>query len=138
MTITALQRRAREARGWLLDACFPLWSEVGVKKQLFAERLDLSHKPVDTELTRVRVQARQTYLFSLAEQMDWNPQRARDLVELGVSVLSGPALRSDGLVGKILAFDTAALTDKTADLYDTAFVLFALCLLYTSPSPRDA
>ena len=126
MTVTALQRRAREARYWLMDACFPLWSEMGVKKQLFAERLDLSHKPVDTDLTRVRVQARQTYLFSLAERMDWQPRRARDLIELGVEALSGPCRRSDGLIGKMLSSDTAALTDDTADLYDTAFALFAL------------
>ena len=126
MTVTALQRRAREARYWLMDACFPLWGEVGVKKQLFAERLDLSHKSIDTELTRVRVQARQTYLFSLAARMDWQPQRAQDLVELGVEALSGPARREDGLVGKLLSSDTAQLADDTADLYDIAFTLFSL------------
>ena len=109
-----------------MDACFPLWSEVGVKKQLFAERLDLSHKPIDTDLTRVRVQARQIYLFSLAARMEWQPQRARDLVELGVEVLTGPARRDDGLVGKLLSSDTAELVDDTADLYDAAFALFAL------------
>ncbi len=126
MTVSALQRRAREARSWLLDACFPLWSEVGVEKQLFAERLDLSHKSIDTDLTRVRVQARQTYVFALAKRMDWQPRRARDLVELGVKALSGPARRGDGLIGKTLSSDTAELIDDTADLYDTAFTLFAL------------
>ena len=126
MTVAALQRRAREARYWLMDACFPLWSEMGVKKQLFAECLDLSHKSIDTELTRVRVQARQTYLFALAGRMDWQPQRARDLVELGVAAVSGPARRDDGLVGKLLSTETAELADDTADLYDLAFVLFAL------------
>lgn len=126
MAVTALQRRAREARYWLMEACFPLWSEAGVNKQLFVECLDLSHKPVDTELTRVRVQARQTYLFSLAKRMDWNPARADQLIDMGVSALSGSALRPDGLVGKLLSFETGNLTDDTADLYDLAFVLFAL------------
>lgn len=126
MAVTALQRRAREARFWLMEACFPLWSEAGVKKQLFVERLDLSHKAVDSSLTRVRVQARQTYLFSLAKRMDWNPQRADQLIELGVNALSGPARREDGLIGKLLSSDTTELRDDTADLYDLAFTLFAL------------
>ena len=126
MAVAALQRRAREARFWLMDACFPLWSEVGVGKQFFLERLDLSHKPVDSELTRVRVQARQIYLFALAARMGWKPNRAADLVALGVAALSGPCRREDGLVGKLLSTETGALQDETPDLYDTAFALFAL------------
>ena len=126
MAVSALQRRAREARFWLMDACFPLWSEAGVNKQLFLERLDLFHKPVDSDLTRVRVQARQTYIFALAKRMNWNPERAQQLIDLGVNVLSSAARREDGLVGKLLASDTAELMDNTAVLYDLAFTLFAL------------
>ena len=44
MAIAALQRRAKEARSWLMDACFPLWSEVGVGDGFFLEQLDLNHK----------------------------------------------------------------------------------------------
>lgn len=126
MTISALERRAREAQSWLMDACFPLWSEVGIDHQLFRERLDLSHKPIDSEITRVRVQARQTYLFALASKMGWNQNRALDLIQLGVNALTGPCLRPDGLAGKLLDAQTGELTDDSADLYDTAFVLYAL------------
>lgn len=139
MAVSALQRRAREARYWLMDACFPLWSEAGANKQLFLERLDLSHKPVDSELTRVRVQARQTYLFSLAKRMKWNPERAQQLIDLGVAALSGPARREDGLVGKLLASDTAELKDDSAVLYDLAFTLYALAeVAQADPTSPDA
>ena len=126
MAVSALERRAREARYWLMDACFPLWSEAGVDKQLFRERLDLSHKPVDSKLTRCRVQARQTYLFALAGRMGWDPDSARELTEMGITALTGPVLRPDNLAGKTLSAETGELVDDTADLYDTAFVLYAL------------
>lgn len=125
MAATALQRRAKEAHSWLMDACFPLWSEVGVGKKFFLERLDLSHKPIDSPLTRVRVQARQAYLFALAAKMGWNPERARSLTEVGLSALSGPSLRADGLPGRTLNVETGSLENDTADLYDAAFSLYA-------------
>jgi len=126
MAFTALTRRAKEARSWLMDGCFPLWSDVGVGKTFFLERLHPSHKPIDSPLTRVRVQARQTYLFSLAARMGWNPDRAKALVKLGAAAVSGPSLRADGLPGRTLNVATRQLENDTADLYDTAFSLFAL------------
>jgi mannose-6-phosphate isomerase len=127
MSKSALKRRAREARHWLTDACFPLWSERGVGEHgLFRETLALDHQSADGESTRVRVQARQTYVFTEALRMGWKPDVAADHVGMGLSTLTGPVLRSDGLVGRTLAADGTGMTDDTADLYDTAFVLFAL------------
>ncbi|MEZ5999913.1 AGE family epimerase/isomerase [Hyphomonas sp.] len=127
MSKSALKRRAREARHWLTDACFPLWSERGVGEHgLFREVLTLDHQATDQDKTRVRVQARQTYVFTEALRMGWKPDTSTDHIGMGLSTLTGPALRSDGLVGRILAADGAGLVDDTADLYDTAFVLFAL------------
>ena len=127
MTSSALKRRAREARYWMLEGCFPLWSRDGVgPNNLFREALDITHRPVDGDSARVRVQARQTYVFSQALKLGWEPDRAERLVSMGVGTLTGPAQRADGLVGRVLASDGSGLIDDTADLYDIAFTLFAL------------
>ncbi|KCZ84846.1 N-acylglucosamine 2-epimerase [Hyphomonas adhaerens MHS-3] len=127
MSKSALKRRAREARHWLMDACFPLWSERGVGDHgLFRETLTLDHQSADQDITRVRVQARQTYVFAEALRLGWKPDTGTDLLAMGLSTLTGPALRPDGLAGRVLGSDGSGFTDDTADLYDTAFVLFAL------------
>ncbi|MEL6257976.1 MAG: AGE family epimerase/isomerase, partial [Pseudomonadota bacterium] len=125
MSKNALIRRAREAKSWLMDACFPLWAEAGVEDGVFAERLDLQHRPDPSDETRVRVQARQTYVFCQAQRLGWRTERSRKLIDLGVSVLDGASRRPDGLMGRVLDRSTAQLLDPTADLYDTAFALFA-------------
>ena len=127
MTSSALKRRAREAREWMVSNCFPLWGQEGTGGHgLFRENLDLAHRPVDAETTRVRVQGRQTYAFALALDYGWERERAERLMNMGVIALKGPCLRADGLAGRVLATDGSGLTDARADLYDTAFVLFAL------------
>ena len=127
MTSSALKRRAREARDWLTDTCFPLWSQEGVGPHgLFREALDLSHRAIEDDVTRVRVQARQTYLFCVAYDLGWERDRAERLIRMGVNSLKGSCLRADGLAGRVLETDGSGLSDARADLYDTAFVLFAL------------
>lgn len=127
MTSSALKRRAREARSWMLEACFPLWADQGLAGNgLFHEALDLSHRPVEAEMARVRVQARQTYVFCEALRLGWERERCERLIKMGVNTLKGSARREDGLVGRVLATDGSGLQDATADLYDTAFALLAL------------
>ena len=110
-----------------MDAFFPLWSERGIGDQgLFRESLSLDHQPADSDVTRVRVQARQTFVFCEALRMGWKPDEARDHVHMGLATLTGRARRKDGLVGRSFDTATGALKDDTADLYDIAFTLFAL------------
>lgn len=137
MSTTALSRRGREARDWLLGACFPLWSERGVHRNGFLEALDLQHRPIEVAETRVRVQARQTYVFTTALQLGWQPARASDLVALGVEGLASKTRRRDGLFGQNLNLDTGELTGPTADLYDTAFALYALSSVTRLPTGFD-
>ena len=126
MRSAALSRRAREARSWLMDACFPLWSETGYDGTVFLEVLDLQHRRHDTPFSRVRVQARQTYVFAVAARMGWSPKRAQDLMSAGINILSTQARRADGLIGRTIKTDGSGLLDETPDLYDTAFTLLAL------------
>ncbi|MFN7056522.1 AGE family epimerase/isomerase [Hyphomonas sp.] len=136
MSVSALQRRAREARRWLLDSCFPLWADHGLTAAgLFPEALTLDLDEAPGEVTRVRVQARQTYVFTAAWRLGWKPDTAARLAEAGVAALSGPCLTPSGLAGRLLAADGSGLTDPSPDLYDTAFVLFALGEAARGPGP---
>ena len=127
MSISALRRRAREARFWLFDACFPLWSEKGSGDAgLFREGLTLDHSQMPEDTTRVRVQARQTFIFAQAAMLGWKPDAAMEDVEQGVRILSGLARRPDGLTGHRIHCDGSGLADDTPDLYDLAFALYAL------------
>lgn len=138
MSVSALQRRAREARSWLFDSCFPLWADHGVNEAgLFPEALTMSLDEVPADTTRVRVQARQTYIFSEAWRMGWKRDTAARLVNAGVATLAGPALNAQGLAGRTLSSTTGQLTDATFDLYDTAFALFALAEAARGPGPAE-
>ncbi len=132
MSEAGLRRRAREARGWLFDSCFPLWAEHGLTPAgLFPEKLSLEHDEIDMPDTRVRVQARQTYVFAEAGQMGWKPDTAARLASAGTAILAGAALGPGGLAGRRLAADGSGLIDPTPDLYDTAFVLYGLARAMT-------
>ncbi|MEQ9436514.1 AGE family epimerase/isomerase [Hyphomonas sp.] len=127
MSKSALKRRANEARLWLTDAFFPLWAERGLNQDgLFCEALDLDHATAERDFVRVRVQARQTYVFAEALRLGWRPDIATDRIELGLGILTNLARRPDGLVGRTLKADGGGLLDDTADLYDIAFTLFAI------------
>ncbi|MEQ9505544.1 MAG: AGE family epimerase/isomerase [Hyphomonas sp.] len=138
MTESALLRRAKEARGWLFDSCFPLWAEHGLTPAgYFPEALTFDHDELAHEATRVRVQARQTYVFSEAWRLGWKRDTSAGLVQSGVAVLTGPALGPAGLPGRLLAADGTGLIDATPDLYDTAFTLFALAEATRGPVPAE-
>ncbi len=136
MTESALRRRAREARTWLFDSCFPLWAEQGLTTAgYFPESLTLDHDTLPRETTRVRVQARQTYVFTEAWRLGWKRDTAARLAQSGVQVLTGRALGPTGLPGRTVSTDGTGLVDSTPDLYDIAFVLFALAEAARGPGP---
>lgn len=129
MSKSALRRRAKEARHWLFDACFPLWSERGLNESgLFLDALSLDHTPMPSETLRVGTQARQTSVFAQAGRLGWKPDTARDLVEDGVRTLSGLARREDGLIARALTADAGGIADATPHLEDLAASLHALAL----------
>jgi len=131
MSAEALKKRSKKARDWLMEACFPLWADKGVYGEKgFLEALDMQHRPVEAPLARVRVQARQTYVFSQALHMGWRPDRAAELVKLGSDVLGRACRRPDGVFGRSLDLERGVLADDMADLYDTAFGLYALGSAY--------
>ncbi len=125
LPISALKDCAERARAWLFDHALPIWWERGFDRtsQCFHEALDHTGAPVDAP-RRVRVQARQTYVYAAAGKLGWaGPWR--EAVEAGARVLANKAILADGGTAYLLDTDGAVL-DARHDLYDTAFVVFAL------------
>lgn len=124
----ALEGARAALRSWMFDLALPFWCAHGFRPAAAdgataaAEHLTLSGEPSHPGYTRMRVQARQLFVFSIA-------------AERGVH---GAAARADGLFRFILRHGRSngggwvrrlrpdgAPLDDTADLYDMAFVLFA-------------
>jgi len=115
---------SEQARSWLLNEAAPLWSSRGrTRSGLFAERMTLSGEP-DAEYFRTFVQARHIFSFVQIGQIGWTGPW-RDLVTETTETLVRRAKRLDGFFVHRLDVEANPL-DERADLYDQAFVLFAL------------
>jgi mannose/cellobiose epimerase-like protein (N-acyl-D-glucosamine 2-epimerase family) len=109
---------------WLTDHAWPLWLAHGIDWQrgAFHEHLDAGSLQCHAAFRRLRVAARQTYVFSIAARH--GVPRAKEAVALGLDFLRGPARLADG--GFAWRFDLGNQPiDRTRDLYDHAFVLLA-------------
>lgn len=114
------------ASAWLRTTAWPLWLEYGVDRTRrgFHEALDTRDLrcPVDYDYRRLRVAARQVFVFSEAHRVGL--PGAAEAVEIGVDFLLRCARGEDG--GYAQRFDLyGEVTDSTRDLYDHAFVLLA-------------
>lgn len=114
----------REARSWLIDVAAPFWSTQGrTPSGLFAERMTLNGKPKE-DYFRTFVQARHIYSMVAAGRAGWTGPW-QSLIAETMRVLVARAKRADGFFVHRLDREGAVL-DSRADLYDQAFVLFAL------------
>ncbi len=118
-----LESRIGDARTWLFDQALPLWSTVGVDGDWgFVEELTLAGTPAEVGYKRLRVQARQVYVFSHAALLGFPPGLEaaangwRFMRDHGWLATGGWARRLD---------DRGGVLDDTLDLYDQAFALFA-------------
>ena len=110
---------------WLREAAWPTWLAHGIdrKRGGFFEALDLHGKTCTADFRRLRVAARQTYVFSEAYRAGLSG--ADEAVRLGLDFLDRHAAHPEG--GYAWRFDLNHLAiDHTRDLYDHAFVLLAL------------
>ncbi len=110
---------------WLREAAWPIWLTHGIDRARggFFEALDLHGKTCTATFRRLRVVARQTYVFSEAHRHGL--QGADEAVHLGLAFLERQAMHPEG--GYAWRFDlNHAAIDHTRDLYDHAFVLLAL------------
>lgn len=121
MTLSTAQDRVRD---WLFRQALPLWAQAGIDAEgRFFEKLDFGGRPITGRPRRTRVQARQVYVFAEAASLCWAEGEA--VARRGLDVLIRDYRRDDGLWVRATD-DTGAVIDATPDLYDLAFVLFAL------------
>ena len=111
-------------REWMFDHALPFWAAAGTDAagRGFHEHLTLEGAAPGPVAKRVRVQARQVYVYSHAALLGWPGGLAA--ARHGWAFLRGAA-REDGHWPRALTPD-GAVADAAADLYDLAFVLFAM------------
>lgn len=121
---STVEEVSEQAKSWLLTEAAPLWSSRGrTRSGLFAERMTLSGES-GAEYFRTFVQARHIFSFVQIGKMGWTgPWKA--LVSETTERLTRGAKRADGFFVHRLDVEASPL-DERADLYDQAFVLFAL------------
>ena len=121
MMLSTAQDRAR---AWLFRQALPLWADAGIDAEgRFFEKLDFDGRPITGRPRRTRVQARQVYVFAEAASLGW--AEGAEIARRGLDVLIRDYRRDDGLWVRSVD-DAGAVIDATPDLYDLAFVLFAL------------
>jgi mannose-6-phosphate isomerase len=118
--------KSRDFNGlrWLADFAWPLWLAHGVdwRRRAFHEHLDGASLQCRASFRRLRVAARQTYVFATAARH--GVPQAAEAVVLGLDFLRGPARFSDGGFAWRFDLDNRPI-DGTRDLYDHAIVLLA-------------
>jgi mannose-6-phosphate isomerase len=109
---------------WLTGHAWPLWLAHGVdwERRAFHEHLDCASLQCRASFRRLRVAARQTYVFSRAARL--GVPQAADAVAIGIEFLRGPARLAGGGYAWRFDLDNRPI-DETRDLYDHAFVLLA-------------
>lgn len=128
-----------EIRSWMFEEALPFWGDRGLDREQggFREELSLEGQPTNVDFRRVRVICRQIYVFSHAALLGWKPGLA--LSEMGFRYLIEHAWMGAGKGGwaKLLNRD-GSVRDRTPDLYDIAFVLFALAWRYRASGDGEA
>lgn len=129
--MSVLLEAASAARAWLGEAGLPLWGTAGVDASgSFHERLLFDGQPDLASSRRMRVQARQLYVYSEAAARGWW-DGARAVADRGFEAFMRDCWARDGRPGFLHTFtqDKAPL-DTKRDTYDHAFGLFALAWYY--------
>ncbi len=115
---------------WVFGLALPFWSSVGMDPPLgrgrgraACEHLWIDGRPAEPGYRRMRVQARQLYVFTEAAARGVDGAGA---IAAGIHrFMTAEGAAADGGWARLLAPDGTVL-DPTSDLYDLAFVLFAL------------
>ncbi len=129
--------RAR-VKAWLFDDALPVWSTQGVDTERggFVEQLTMDGRPIADADRRLRVQARQTYVFCHAAVMGWQGP-AQTLARDGFTRMTTDYWHDDG--GWISsASGDGTPRDITRASYEHAFALLALAWYYRATGDPDA
>ncbi|MBO6783038.1 MAG: AGE family epimerase/isomerase [Alphaproteobacteria bacterium] len=134
---------AAHIRDWLCRQALPLWSHAGLDSDAggFVEKLTLDGRPVLDTPKRLRVQARQVYVYSHAHLLGWTPPEggptALDCARHGFDFLTRQYWREDG--GFIFAAErNGAHADTRIESYEQAFAIFAFAWYFRASGDEAA
>ncbi len=122
---------ATELRRFITDDALPLWAGVGRDQRHGGvhERLHLDGTPDLSAAKRLRVQARQIYVYAHADALGWYPG-GRDVAFDILQFMLAAGRSPDGRPGYVhLLTPEGAVADARRDAYDHMFVLLALTWL---------
>lgn len=124
-------------RHWIFRDALPFWAAHGVDREFggFLEELSPEGGATACDFKRLRVLCRQTYSFAHAAVLGWKEGEA--LSRLGFDYLVAHARMPDGSWAKTLS-RSGAVIDPTPDLYDLAFVIFAMAWRYRASGDAEA
>ncbi|GIX21848.1 MAG: mannose-6-phosphate isomerase [Gammaproteobacteria bacterium] len=113
---------------WIRDRALPLWADRGFDTEAgaFVERLLPDGTPDLESPTRVRVQARQLFVYAAAHHLGWHTA-ARERIASTLAFLERVAARDGGRRGYASRVHArrGEVVDHRLDLYDTAFLILA-------------
>ena len=114
--------------GWTREQALPLWATSGFDAATgrFEEGLTFQGRPRPEVPIRLLVQARQIFVYALAERRQWTAGPSA-LVERAFASMRRDYYRRDGRDGWIFSIARdGAVADPTRDLYAHGFVLLAV------------
>lgn len=133
-----LRVAAQKMSDWLRHVSVPFWCEYGVDRQNggYFEALDLDGHPLTLGYKRTRVTARQIYSFSHSALT--GNKAAGKAAEHGYDFLIRAHQGLKRGTWNRLVNPDGSMLDATQDLYDLAFVLFALAWWYKLSGQSDS
>jgi mannose-6-phosphate isomerase len=123
-------------KAWLVRGAYPLWWRAGADHVHggFHDKLTLTGTAVAGR-KRARVQARQAISYALAPELGWTGPSAQAAAH-GLDFLVARHRGADGLYQATVS-QAGQPVDGTVDLYDQAFVLFALAAVRQPGDERN-
>ena len=139
MTITS-----DRIRTWLCESALPLWGSEGLDHEEggFFDNLSISGASIRNAPKRLRVQARQIYVFSHAHVLGWKPKGAAraplEAAENGFEFIMNNFWRENP-GGFVYSTDRSGrIHEPRVELYEQAFVLFACAWYYRASRDKKA
>ncbi len=128
--MSKLRIEAKALRDWAVDKALPFWAETAIDPEGgFYEDLDLSARPNLNAVRRVRVQARQVYVYALATERGWFD--GQDIAERTFDFMIDKGLSPDGNAGFVhLIHPDYSVKSDRRDFYDHAFYLLSCAWMH--------
>lgn len=135
---------AAQIRDWLYFQALPLWSHAGLDREAggFTEALTLDGRPIFDQPKRLRVQARQVYVYSHAHLLGWTPPdggpTALDAARAGFDFMTTRYWREPRQAFAFAVARRGEPADERIETYEQAFALYALAWYFRASGKDDA